>query len=74
MSIRPGVYQHYKGKKYRVHFVAHHSETLEPLVVYEALYDTENGLGQYFVRPLAMFLETVEVDGKSVPRFHSVDA
>lgn len=62
-----GVYQHYKGKNYIVKDIARHSETLERLVVYECLYD--NPEGKLWVRPLGMFLETVEVQGKTVPRF-----
>lgn len=63
--LRPGRYRHYKGKDYQVLGVARHSETLEPMAVYRALY----GDGGLWVRPLAMFLETVEVDGRQVPRF-----
>lgn len=66
MSIKPGIYNHYKGKEYRVHFVARHSETLEDYVVYEPLYESES---PYWVRPLKMFFEYVIVDGKKVPRF-----
>jgi hypothetical protein len=62
---RPGRYRHYKGKDYLVLGLARHSETLEPLVVYQALYG-EHGL---WVRPAAMFVETVEIGGKTVPRF-----
>ncbi len=62
---RPGHYRHYKGQPYRVLGVARHSETLEVLVVYEALYGE---LG-WWVRPAAMFTEQVIVDGKPVPRF-----
>ena len=62
---RPGLYRHYKGNEYRVLGLARHSETLEPLVVYQALYG-ERGL---WVRPAAMFGETVVVSGKRVPRF-----
>jgi hypothetical protein len=62
---KPGRYRHYKGHEYRVLGLARHSETLEPLVVYQALYD-ERGL---WVRPAAMFIETVMVDGRSEPRF-----
>jgi hypothetical protein len=62
---RPGRYRHYKGRDYRVLGIARHSETLEPLVVYQALYD-ERGL---WVRPAAMFVETVEHHGVRVPRF-----
>ena len=63
--IEPGLYRHYKGNDYEVIGVATHSETEESLVVYRALYG-EFGL---WVRPAAMFEETVEVDGETVPRF-----
>jgi len=62
-----GIYEHFKGKLYRVIGVAKHSETLEDLVVYEALY--ENKLSKLWVRPLKMFSETVEKDGKKMLRF-----
>ena len=62
---RPGRYRHYKGNEYRVQAVARHSETGEELVVYQLLY----GDFSWWVRPLAMFLETVTVDGKATPRF-----
>jgi len=62
---KPGLYRHYKGNDYRVTGLARHSETLEPLVVYQALYG-ERGL---WVRPAAMFAETIEVAGQHVPRF-----
>ena len=64
----PGLYHHYKGNDYRVIGLARHSETLEPMVVYDAL-DGERGR---WVRPAAMFLETVEIDGRKVPRFSRV--
>ncbi len=64
-SITPGRYRHYKGKDYTVLGIARHSETLEPLVVYRQEY----GDGGLWVRPAAMFAETVEVDGRTVPRF-----
>ena len=67
MDLKLGLYEHYKNKKYRVIGIAKHSETLEDLVVYEALY--ENKQSNLWVRPLAMFLEEVTVDGKTVPRF-----
>lgn len=60
-----GKYRHYKGGEYEVIGVARHSETLEALVVYTPLYN-DSGL---WVRPLAMFLEEVEWEGKRVPRF-----
>ncbi|MFG6179306.1 DUF1653 domain-containing protein [Halomonas sp. THAF12] len=61
----PGIYRHYKGPLYEVIGVAHHSETEEPLVTYRALYG-DYGL---WVRPLDMFMETVEVQGEPLPRF-----
>lgn len=64
-EITLGKYQHYKGKYYQVLGVARHSETLEEMVVYQLLYDDYS----WWVRPLKMFLENVEVDGKLVPRF-----
>jgi hypothetical protein len=60
-----GLYRHYKGGYYQVIGVARHSETDEQLVVYRCLYDNYS----LWVRPLAMFLETVLVDGRTVPRF-----
>lgn len=65
---RPGLYRHYKGHEYRVLGIARHSETLEPLAVYQALY---GGRGLW-VRPAAMFAETVETGGRRVPRFARV--
>ncbi|MFZ2205035.1 MAG: DUF1653 domain-containing protein [Minisyncoccia bacterium] len=64
-KIQLGKYEHYKGNQYEVIGVAKHSETLEDLVVYRALY----GENELWVRPLKMFLETVEVEGKQIPRF-----
>jgi hypothetical protein len=69
-DLKPGKYQHYKGKFYDVIGVARHSETLEELVVYRALYDSkEYGNNALWARPKSMFLETIEVDGKKIPRF-----
>lgn len=66
--ITPGVYKHSKtGNKYRVHFIAKHSETLEDMAVYEALYNNEKS--KYWVRPAKMFDEIVEINGNKVPRF-----
>jgi len=67
---RPGRYRHYKGKDYRVLGLARHSETEEVLVVYQLLY----GDFGWWVRPAAMFAETVEVEGRRVPRFAWVAA
>ncbi len=69
-SLTPGIYEHYKGNRYEVFNVARHSETEEHLVVYRCLY----GDYSWWVRPLEMFTETVEVNGKSVERFTLVDA
>jgi len=73
MTIKLGKYKHYKGKFYKVLGVAKHTETLEDLVVYQALYDSEFGKNAIWVRPKKMFLETVTVNGKQVPRFEFVD-
>ncbi len=67
-GLEPGTYKHYKGNYYEVFGVAHHSETDEELVVYQSVAD--EGL---WVRPLGMFLETVDVDGKQVKRFEPVN-
>jgi len=68
MTLKPGTYKHYKQKDYHVLHVATHSETQQQLVVYQSLY------GDYgiWVRPLDMFLESVMVDGQTVPRFKYV--
>lgn len=65
MSLKVGRYQHYKGQFYQVIGVAKHSETEEALVVYRPLY----GEQALWVRPLSMFIETVEIEGKVQPRF-----
>ncbi|MDO9409876.1 DUF1653 domain-containing protein [Patulibacter sp.] len=67
--VAPGRYRHYKGPEYEVLFEARHSETEERLVVYRQLYG-EHGT---WVRPRTMWLETVTVDGRTVPRFAPVD-
>lgn len=68
--MQTGRYRHYKGGEYEVQGVATHSETGESLVVYRPLYG-ERGL---WVRPLAMFTETVVHEGREQPRFARVDA
>ena len=65
-----GIYEHYKGERYKIHGVARHSETLEELVLYEALY--ENKLGKMWVRPKEMFFENITLDGKTRPRFQLI--
>ena len=69
MELKPGRYRHFKGKEYQLLGVATHSETGEPMVVYRALYD-EGGL---WVRPAAMWSETVEREGYSGPRFVRIE-
>jgi hypothetical protein len=69
IAIRPGRYRHYKGNEYTVLGMARHSETLDELVVYRQEYG-DHGL---WVRPAAMFLETVEIEGKKVPRFRLIE-
>jgi hypothetical protein len=64
-DIKPGRYRHYKGNFYDVIGVARHSETRERFVVYRCLY----GDHSLWVRPLDMFLENVELDGRKIPRF-----
>ena len=71
MNLKPGKYRHYKGKLYEVLGIAQHSETLEKLVVYKALYQPEGE--NLWVRPLAMFLEDVEIEGKKVKRFEFIE-
>ena len=65
ISTPPGLYRHYKGMLYEVVGTVRHSESLEPMTLYRALYG-EKGL---WVRPAAMFLETVVIDGIRQPRF-----
>ena len=65
MELRPGKYRHFKGKEYLLIGVAAHAETLEPMVVYKALY----GDGGLWVRPAAMWEEWVDRDDYQGPRF-----
>jgi len=62
------IYEHYKKMRYKVVAIARHSETLEELVVYQALY----GEGGIWVRPLNMFLENISLEGKIIPRFKCI--
>lgn len=64
-ELKPGRYRHFKGNEYRLLYVAKHSETLEPMVVYEALY----GEGGIWVRPAEMWSEEVDREGYHGPRF-----
>ena len=65
MELKPGIYRHFKGNRYRLLYVAKHSETLEPMVVYQALYGQQG----IWVRPAAMWSERVEREDYSGPRF-----
>lgn len=67
-ELRPGLYRHFKGNLYKLLYVAKHSETLEEMVVYQALYG-EQGI---WVRPASMWNEHVERDGYSGPRFYPI--
>jgi len=67
--IKPGLYEHYKGLKYEVIGGCRHSETLEELVVYKALY----GDYRMWVRPLEMFNGTIEINGKETKRFKFIE-
>ena len=69
MEIKPGKYRHFKGNLYEVLCVAHHTETMEPMVVYRALYG-ERGL---WGRPAVMWDETIDRDGYHGPRFQYVE-
>jgi hypothetical protein len=69
MELTPGKYRHFKGKEYELVGIAAHSETMEPMVVYRALYG-DQGL---WVRPAAMWNEIVERDGYRGPRFYKID-
>lgn len=67
------LFEHYKGKKYKILGTARHSETLQMCVIYQALYDSAQfGSHPVWVRPLEMFLETILIDGKEQPRFRLV--
>ncbi len=70
IKTSPGTYRHYKGNLYEVIDTVRHSETLEPMTLYRALYG-QHGL---WVRPAAMFEEQVVIDGISQPRFTMIDS
>ena len=65
MELKPGLYRHFKGNLYRLLYVAKHSETLEPMVVYRALY----GDGEIWTRPASMWFDVVIQDFNLVTRF-----
>ncbi len=73
--IKPGMYRHYKGGMFRVLTVAKHEETEEEFVVYHVQsLGFEQGIGQYWVRPLAVFAEEVEYKGKLLPRYKYISS
>jgi hypothetical protein len=73
IKVRPGIYRHFKGKYYEVIGIVHHSETLEPLVLYKALFKSpEYGWYHLWVRPLSMLHDEHELNGKMVPRYKFV--
>ena len=69
MTLAKGLYRHYKGNLYEVMMTAQHAETEEWMVVYNAKYGDEGT----WVRPYAMFVEKVEVDGKMIDRFEKLE-
>ena len=69
MSVEPGFYKHFKGNIYEVIGIGKHSETGEELVVYKGLYHGPHGYGAMWIRPVSMFLEIIERDGKKMERF-----
>ena len=68
-SFRPGIYEHFKGKRYKAYGVVRHSETLEEMILYQHLY----GDFSFWVRPIGMFLEDVTRDGEKMPRFKYIE-
>lgn len=68
-KIRPGIYEHYKGNRYRVLTIGRHSESLEEFVVYQGLH----GDNEVWVRPLQLFRETVSWNGAETPRFRHIE-
>lgn len=76
--IKLGKYQHYKGEQYEVIGLAHHTETKSPMVLYKALYEIPELTKKYgntvvFARPYEMFIETVIIKNKEIPRFKYIE-
>jgi len=70
MTLKKGIYKHFKGNLYEVLVIARHSESLEEYVVYKALYGDQG----IWIRPLSMFKESISRDGKTIQRFEFVEA
>jgi len=68
-NLKSGIYEHYKGNKYKVLGVGRHSETLEELVIYQAQY----GDFGIWARPIKMFIGTINAEGKEMPRFKLIN-
>ncbi len=68
-NIKPGKYKHFKGGEYQVLGVAKHSETLAVMVIYKPLYPLKDGELDTWVRPIEMFFDTGEINGKIFQRF-----
>jgi len=66
------IYEHFKGNRYKVIAIVRHSETTEEMILYQPLYKSKDFPDQMWVRPLGMFLETIERDGKKFTRFKPV--
>lgn len=76
-TIKLGIYEHYKGFRYEVIGLAHHTETKSPMVLYKALYkvpDLEKIYGEEvtFTRPYEMFMESITINNESIPRFRYI--
>jgi hypothetical protein len=71
--LKIGKYQHFKGNFYQVLHLAKHSENEEYMVVYQPLYDNKDGIREIWVRPLVMFDEVIERDGKKLKRFSFIE-
>lgn len=68
-----GIYKHFKGNIYKVIDIVRHSETTEEMVLYKPLYKSKDFPNQMWVRPIEMFLEIIESDGKKIPRFKLIE-
>ena len=71
--LKIGKYQHFKGNFYQVLHLAKHSENEEYMVVYQPLYDNQDGMREIWVRPLSMFDEVIEREGKKLKRFSFIE-